>query len=493
MDDRMATSALEPSQGLSPSRLKEIAPRRPTANGYPVAAILGGMVFVALVGAYAARQGKILQIGIPLWATGVAISVRKKPRIYLQWTIWTWLLIAFLRRIIDLRCGFANQSLVLLTPLPVTLVCLSELWPRRSKIFESKSLLPFVLCLYAGLFGGVVSLMMAPSARAVYALIEWEIPILFGLYLAAYSERFELYRAVFQQTFLAALLLLGSYGIFQFVVMPRWDVFWLENIIEVADQLTFGRPEPGMLRVWSTVNSPGHFATLCFVAIAIVILYRSKWKIPAILLGIVNLGLTLIRTAWGGFAVSLFLLLFTIRRKSLLGILAVGVVAGCCLPLLTLIPGVSDVVSERLKTITNIQADDSYNDRKETYQKTLGTVLSNPLGTGHMGGELIDSGILDLCLCLGWPGALVYVGSVLALLANPRSFRLGKDDFSRSCQAAAVGVLFLLPSGNSLIELPGLLLWACTALYRVGCDHAVEQQAALQRANEAESKVPVGV
>jgi hypothetical protein len=372
----------------------------------------------------------------------------------------------------------------------VTLVCISELWQRRSKIFPSRSLLPFLLCLYAGLFGGVLSLILAPGVRVVYALAQWETPILFGLYLAAYSERFELYRAVFQRTCVTALLVLGSYGIFQFVVMPRWDIFWLENIIETADQLTFGRPEPGMLRVWSTVNSPGTFATFCFVAIVMVILYQSKWKIPAILLGIVSLGLTLIRTAWGGFAVSLFLLLFTLRRKSLLGILTIGVVAGCCLPLLTVIPGVSDVVVDRLKTFTNIKSDESYNDRQATYQKTLGTVSSNPLGTGHMGGELIDSGILDLCLSLGWPGALLYGASVLVLVASPSSFRLGRDEFSRSCQAAAVGVFVLLPSGNSLIELPGLLLWMCIAFYRVGCDHALNQQSELQPGSE--SKFAVG-
>jgi hypothetical protein len=483
MDDRIETEALNFNQRLKTGQHRAKSPSRPTAKGYPLAALLGGVGLVALVGAYTARQGSVLQVGIPLWATGVAFAVRKKPRAYLQWTIWTWLLIPFVRRVVDLRCGFTNQSLVLLTPLPVTLVCISELWQRRSKIFPSRSLLPFLLCLYAGLFGGVLSLILAPGVRVVYALAQWETPILFGLYLAAYSERFELYRAVFQRTCVTALLVLGSYGIFQFVVMPRWDIFWLENIIETADQLTFGRPEPGMLRVWSTVNSPGHFATLCFVAIIIVLLFRSKWKIPAILLGIVNLGLTLIRSSWGGFAVSLFLLLFTIRRKSLAGILAIGVIAGCCVPLLTLIPGMSDTVSERLKTFTDIKSDVSYNDRKETYEKTLGVVLSNPLGTGHMGGDLIDSGILNLCLCLGWPGAIVYLASVLVLIGNPSTFRRCQDEFSRSCQAAAFGVFFLLLSGNSLIELPGLLLWTCIALYRVGCDHVINQQPALQPAS----------
>jgi hypothetical protein len=480
MDDRVETLAL--SQGLDANKRKDLSPERGASKGFSIAGIVGSMGLAALVGAYMARQGSVLQIGIPLWATAVAITVRKKPRAYLQWTIWTWLLTAFVRRVVDLRCGFTNQSLVLLTPLPVTLVCLSELWEKGSKVFASRSLLPFLMCLYAGLFGGVISMIMAPGARVIYAFMEWETPILFALYLAASSERFELYRRVFQRTFLTALLVLGSYGIFQFVVMPRWDVFWLENVMDVGGQSTFGRPEPGMLRVWSTVNSPGAFAAICFVGMIVVALLRSKWKIPAVLLGLVNLGLTLIRTAWGGFGVSLFLLLFTIRRKSLLGVLAVGVIAGCCLPLLTLIPGVSDTVSDRLSSLTDLKSDESYNDRKEVYQKTLGVVLSNPLGTGHMGGELIDSGILDLCLCLGWPGALVYVASVLVLIGNPFNLRVCNDEFSRSCHAAAVGVFVLLPSGNSLIELPGLLLWTCIALYRVGCDHAQSRQPALRPA-----------
>src|SRR4030081_1469123 len=54
--------------------------------------------------------------------------------------------------------------------------------------------------------------------------------------------------------------ILSVYGIIQYVFLPPWDAFWLQNV-SAQGSLSFGKPFPFQVRVFSMLNSPGPFGS----------------------------------------------------------------------------------------------------------------------------------------------------------------------------------------------------------------------------------------
>ena len=73
--------------------------------------------------------------------------------------------------------------------------------------------------------------------------------------------------------------------------------------------LPMGKPEPLGLRVWRTMNSPLHFATVMIPGTILLFIGQGRLRIPSVVLGILSLLLTTVRTAWGGWMVPLVALL----------------------------------------------------------------------------------------------------------------------------------------------------------------------------------------
>ena len=71
--------------------------------------------------------------------------------------------------------------------------------------------------------------------------------------LARYDEQ----KQAVEKCFTWAVLLLGAYGIYQYIAPPPWDCAWLEGLPGGYENLSFGHPTPFEIRVWSTSNSPG--------------------------------------------------------------------------------------------------------------------------------------------------------------------------------------------------------------------------------------------
>ena len=418
---------------------------------------------------YIAHQGNLLQLVMPVSTALIGgMLLREKPAAYIRLVFWSWFLSAFVRRVVDDRCGFVDQNLIIATPMLVSGISVLGLWDRRSTLFKSKELMPFILCLAGFFYGFCVHLLLKPSPKLAYAVLQWASPICFGLYLALYPERALLYRKVVTSTLLQGLLGLGLYGLYQFFVMPSWDVYWLTNVMVASDATSFGRAEPGQLRVWSTLNAPGIFAVVLVTGMVLLFFYKSRWKVLAMLLATVNLGLTLIRTEWIGLVLALALLVFSLDRRQLFRYALTLVLFCACLPVLTFIPAIDKVVNERIETFKDPSSDTSYQDRREASEQATRMLLANPLGTEHLSESKVDNGFLDMLLSLGLPGGLAYLSGVIWLLLSPSRYRRCHSPFLKSCHARAFALIVTLLSGNILIELPGALLWICLALYATG-------------------------
>ena len=433
------------------------------------------VIFVAAVlGLYIAHQGRLLELLLPVGSLVLGyLLITHRPAAYTSYTLWTWFLTPLLRRLVDYRCGFVDKSLILAAPPLVTMLVVLALWRERPRDLWTRRALPFFLCLGGVAYGLCIAFILQPSVRLGYQALQWVCPIVFGMYVTFLPKKAQIEPRQIAKQLLIAAGVLSLYGIYQFYVMPAWDVTWLQNEMVLNDQTSFGRAEPGMLRVWSTVNSPGPFAVLLVTGIVLWALQKNRWKLPVILISLLALGLTLIRTEWLDLGIAYGLLLFSIDfqkvHKYVLGLFLVA----CCLPLFTYLPGINKIVADRIASFQNPD-DISYQDRAAFLKQGTRRVLENPLGTANIAEGRLDNGFIDLFLSLGWPGGIAYLSGICLILLNPVLFRRSRDPFLRGCHARAFGLICTLASGNILVEMPGLLLWICLASYLSGLPQVVE-------------------
>ena len=218
-------------------------------------AILGLVLFSAasiLVGA-----GGILRFVFPLlsFAVGVFLYLRY-PILYIGFTYWLWILTPFVARLIDYRNGFDPLRLVIVTPYLVTLITLATFLRYFPSYFRQGGL-PFVLAFAAVFYSFLIGLINNSPIAVARSLLDHLTPILFGFYFFVNWRNYPQYRECILRTFLWGVLMTGIYGVYQYLVAPEWDRLWLINSGDLV--ISMGKPEPLMIRVWSTMNSPGTF------------------------------------------------------------------------------------------------------------------------------------------------------------------------------------------------------------------------------------------
>jgi hypothetical protein len=283
------------------------------------------------------------------------------------------------------------------------------------------------------------------------------------VFAASVTDRERLAR-VLTTTIAWGVLVMSAYGIYQFVVAPPWDTYWLREVNIGNFSPSFGHPEPYGIRVWSTMNSPGAFAL--FLGACLIWLATRKGVTVSIanMMGYIALLLTLVRTAWMMTALGLLLCVLTGRKRPSLksaagGILTLGLI-GCGLLYATQFPEVQD----RLKTFTSLKSDRSVGERKLMYRFMEKYVLSTPLGDGLQSpaeyhGYLLDSTFAELFFMLGWIGGICYAAGLgYLLLLMVMSLRRVSGT-----QAGAVVVTLAVVSqaisGDILYRQGGVMLW----------------------------------
>ena len=137
----------------------------------------------------------MLQIAIP--AVGFLVGLllyRKRPTVYIAYSLWVWVLIPLIRRIVDYNFGWHNQSLILLTPHLVTSVSVLDFTRSRDKTIGAIPV-SILLCLGGVLYGLAIGLLLHPSAELALGLLNWITPLLFGAHLARDWTHYEPHRA----------------------------------------------------------------------------------------------------------------------------------------------------------------------------------------------------------------------------------------------------------------------------------------------------------
>jgi hypothetical protein len=422
-----------------------------------------GFTFITILG-IVAGVGSVLRFLFPAGAVCVGLLLYfRYPLLYLGFNWWIWFLSPLVRRLIDYDSGWQDPSIVLLAPYLVTFISAITLWRYlpRSNITGG---LPFVLSAAGvtyGLFVGVVN--SSPTA-VVVPFLDWAAPIIFGFHLFANWQNYPSLKRNTERTFLWGGIITGAYGIWQYLVAPEWDGYWLTN----TGLITFGEPEPLAIRVWSTMHSPGPFAVVMMAALLLLFHHRGALLLPASGIGYLSFLLSQVRAAWLGWGIGLIASITSLKQSLQIRLIVTLVVmAVCVIPLATIEP-YSEVISERLESLSGgVSNDTSYQDRMQGYNDLLSLALVEFLGRGlgfviqHSNFGSNDSGILSLLLTLGWFGSLFYLGGLLLLLfhisqANEARF----DSFVTAARAISFAVFAQIGLGTAMLELSGMVLWS---------------------------------
>ena len=260
------------------------------------------------------------------------------------------------------------------------------------------------------------------------------------------------------------MLLLGFYGIYQFVSPPPWDGYWLDTENDILAITSFGHSAPFQIRVWSTLNAPGPFANFAAVGMLVLLETKSRWKLPAMLAGFVSLLLSVVRTAWLSLLVGVAILLTHAKPKVIVRVIfSALLLVVCAIPLLR-DPRVSFLVSDRVKTFQDIGHDGSYQERSEMYRAVTSELVTNPFGQGlrngiMVGRYVIDSGFLATLLSLGWVGSLMFSAGISFCFTSSRQKGLPDDGSRGVATAVCVSMLAQLFGGNVFVNVSGMLFW----------------------------------
>jgi hypothetical protein len=428
--------------------------------------------------------GTPLRYGFPLgcFLIGIVLYVRY-PILYIGFNWWIWFLSPLVRRLIDFNAGWVDPSPILLAPFLVTFVSSVTLLRNLPKAISGNGF-PFVLCTFSVLYGFAIGLAEIPGkVGVIVGLLTWLGPIVFGYHLFANWRQFPDMRQVTQRVFLWSVLIMGIYGVIQFLTAPPWERFWLLNVISITDNYAFGTPAPLQMRVWSTMHSHQPFASVIAAGVLLLLSIQSPFKIASSIAGYLSLLLTLARTAWVGWFLGILVFLPSLKPKLQMRLITTLTIMLVLVAPLAMIEPFSTVINDRVLSFFLGSQDGSYIDRSIGYANLLDEGLTELVGRGvgyeirdsNIGGN--DSGILSLLFTLGWMGSIPYVGGLLLLIVSIlRGREATIDPFVSACRAIAVSMFAQIGLNTVMLAAFGMVMWSFIGLSVAARVYHLQQQ-----------------
>jgi O-Antigen ligase len=439
------------------------------------------LVLVAIVvAAIGLRVGGVLQFVYPAAAVLVGMWLcRTSLRHYVSFVLWLWMLTPLVRRLADWQGGWRDPSLILLAPYLVTA------WPAALRLGRSALALAEIArvpsrriaapagSLVFALAGAAIALgipfgVMGSTSAAVMALLNWLVPLAFGWFIATTDRPDEIERAAVS-TFRAAALVVGAYGVWQFLGPQPWDAEWMRN----SEMTTLGRPEPFEVRVFSTMHSPGVLGFFLMVPLVLWLAHPTIRSVPMASVAAISLVLSQVRTAWLGLAVSTLFLLAALPHRIRFRVVALGGIAALIVMPFFFSPEVAEMAATRFASLTTPDSDTSALSRLEGHLLAFDFVGSHPFG-GGLGAtdprvdqvmSINDSVIAAVLVQFGVVGAFLYLGGLVLVLAQLwRYYREAPTLESMGLAAAGLGLLSTAALGAVTAGAAGVLFWLASGL-----------------------------
>jgi hypothetical protein len=407
--------------------------------------------------------GKILNLAFPVGSLAVGTFLYfRYPILYNGFTWWIWFLVALVRRLADYRSSYTEPSPLLLAPYLVTAVTLITVFQHLPKAHRQGGL-PFILPLVGVFYGFLIGLINMPPFTVTRSFLDWLTPLTYGFHLLVNWRNFPSYYQNIQRVFVWGILVMGLYGILQYLALPEWDRLWLDNSgMFVA---AGGADDSGGMRVWSTMHSGEPFAAL--MAGGLLLLFNKPgvlnlWASGA---GYLAFLLSTVRSAWIGWFAGLLTLASSLKAKYQMRLMiTVLVMAVLVVPLATM-EQFSGKLGDRFTSLSNLEGDASATARQETFKNLIGPALTNFVGDG-IGTPSTDSALLSTLISLGWLGTICYVAGMLLLVF--KLFQGGENSsnlFLGTARAIVMTCLVRIPvNGSAIAGVGGMLLWGFLGL-----------------------------
>lgn len=432
-----------------------------------IGGLIGLLIFFFLIGA-----GRFLVLIYPVCALAVGIYLYQYcPRLYIAYTFWLWFLSSLIRRIIDFQAGEYTMGGFYTTPELVSLIVLPNCIKSLPRELKSVGL-PFILCLGTVIYGVLVGLANNPirDFSMVDLALGFICPIVFGYYLYSHWQNYpELCQAIYK-IFIYAVIVMGIYGLYQYVVAPDWDRFYLTFTGIQAR----GTPEPFGIRVWSTTSAAHQLSFPMVTGVLLSLCPPLGWtQYLALLFGAITLLAGVVRTAWLCLLLVMGLYITTLRpqqQSKLFGLLTLTFSS-----ILIVVLSVSELnerISQRFASFQSLESDEALNLRAEAFSDLFEKIVFNPVGKGF-GFYLesisnISSGdgtFLPMLLWFGLIGTMIYFVGVFMLIAKIVTVKPpSRDNFLIAIKILCVGLLPMMLTGQYFPEIPGLIVWTFLSL-----------------------------
>ncbi len=434
---------------------------------------ISGFILLNVV-CYFAGAAALLRFIYPVTTLLVAVFLYlRHPILYIGFTWWIFFLTPLATRLVDYRIGWDPTRQMLIAPYLVVFVTIAT-FLRHSPRASTQGGMPFILAFMGVFYGFLVGLIYNGLIPVGRGFLDWLSPIIFGFHLFINWRDYPSYRQNLQRIFLWAVLILGIYGVYQFVVAPEWDRYWL---IESKMFTSSGTAEPFGMRVWSTLHSPGPFAYVMQTGLLLLFTSSGALIFPASAVGYISFLLAQVRTSWLGWLLGIVMIFGSVKARIQMRLIAIILIMLMCVVPLTNIEPISDVVTERLESFSNLEQDTSVRERSESYDRNLTLALSNVFGTGlgniwkvnEKTGQIevvvLDSGILDMFFTLGWLGAIPYLGGLIMILVSVFKYTEASfDSFVSAARAISLSLCVQLVGNSSMLSVAGMILWGFLAM-----------------------------
>jgi O-Antigen ligase len=439
------------------------------------AALLVLMTLVLLAGAPG-----LLRLAYPAAAlvAGLYYFV-KSPSSYLGFTCWVYFLTPLARRLTDYRIGdYVDGNTMLLAPALVSLVALLSLAriPRRI----DDSWLVFVLLLGTVLYGGALGFAILSDRQAVLkSLVSWMSPMGFAVFIYLNWRTFPTMKKAIDRAALGGLLVVGLYGLLQFMIAPPWDCLWLQAMEydPASGPGVYGLPEPFGIRTFSTMNSHQPMAIVLVILALIALSKGERIYNFAAAIGMLPVLLSLARTAWLQAIVSLIMFAFFSRKgRYLKSLVAAALVLGSIGVALSF-TSFGETLQQRVLSFSDKGDDISVGARAAGYNKGLAQTQLHPFGAGTGAMEVAytpviyedfgpnDSALVELLVDFGVIGSVaILLALFIALRLIYLQFRRTRNAFLAAILAIWAGLLVQSPLNSCLDGAHGLFVWASLAL-----------------------------
>ncbi|MFM8006965.1 MAG: O-antigen ligase domain-containing protein, partial [Dolichospermum sp.] len=288
--------------------------------------------FVLIIASDYFISAGLLRLIFPVTALLLAVFLYlRHPILYIGFTWWIWFISPLLARLVDYRAGWDPTRQMLIAPYLVVFVTIATFLKYLPSAIRQGGL-PFVLGFIGVFYAFFIGLVYNQPIPVIRGFLDWMSPIIFAFHLFVNWRDYPSYKHNIQRVFIWCVLVVGAYGIYQFVVAPEWDRFWL---IESKLFTSSGNPVPFGMRVWSTVHSVGPFGAVMQAGLLLLFTSSGPLIFPASAVGYLSFLLSQARTNWGGWLLGIIMIMGSVKAKIQMRLITIILVmAMCVLPLL---------------------------------------------------------------------------------------------------------------------------------------------------------------